>query len=92
MNRTGKRRGLPDEQIRREMVLWDLPIVSESRGATAFATLVSGAYVRSPGEKTAAALCGGYADPASFAQGASRQHRLLAIRRWVSGRLCHVDF
>jgi threonine dehydratase len=50
------------------MVLWEkLRIVSEPGGATAFAALVSGAYVRSPGEKIAVVICGGNADPASFA-------------------------
>jgi len=58
-----------DEQIRdAQMVLWEkLRIVSEPGGATAFAALVSGAYVRSPGEKIAVVICGGNADPASFA-------------------------
>lgn len=39
----------------------------EPRGATAFAALLSGAYVRSPGEKIAVIICGGNADPASLA-------------------------
>jgi threonine dehydratase len=58
-----------DEQIRdAQMVLWEkLRIISEPGGATAFAALVSGAYVRSPGEKIAVVICGGNADPASFA-------------------------
>jgi threonine dehydratase len=58
-----------DEQIRdAQMVLWEkLRIASEPGGATAFAALVSGAYVRSPGEKIAVVICGGNADPASFA-------------------------
>lgn len=59
-----------DEQIRdAQMVLWEkLRVASEPGGATAFAALVSGAYVRSPGEKIAVVICGGNADPASFAQ------------------------
>jgi threonine dehydratase len=59
-----------DEQIRdAQMVLWEkFRIASEPGGATAFAALVSGAYVRSPGEKIAVVICGGNADPASFAQ------------------------
>ncbi|MGN6230276.1 MAG: threonine/serine dehydratase [Trinickia sp.] len=58
-----------DEQIREvQKVLWEkLRIVSEPGGATAFAALVSGAYVRSPGEKVAVVICGGNADPASIA-------------------------
>jgi threonine dehydratase len=58
-----------DEHIRdAQMVLWEkLRIASEPGGATAFAALVSGAYVRSPGEKIAVVICGGNADPASFA-------------------------
>ncbi|RDJ98375.1 threonine/serine dehydratase [Paraburkholderia lacunae] len=58
-----------DEQIRdAQRVLWEkLRIGSEPGGATAFAALVSGAYVRSPGEKIAVVICGGNADPASFA-------------------------
>jgi threonine dehydratase len=67
-----------DEQIRdAQMVLWDkLRIASEPGGATAFAALASGAYVRSPGEKIAVVICGGNVDPASFAQGASKRHWL----------------
>lgn len=59
-----------DEQIRdAQRVLWErLRIVSEPGGATAFAALLSGAYVRAPGEKVAVVICGGNADPASFAQ------------------------
>jgi threonine dehydratase len=58
-----------DEQIRdAQMVLWEkLRIASEPGGATAFAALVSGAYMRSPGEKIAVVICGGNVDPASFA-------------------------
>ncbi|NWD25674.1 threonine/serine dehydratase [Pseudomonas yamanorum] len=57
-----------DEQIRdAQMVLWErLRIASEPGGATAFAALISGAYVRSPGERVAVVICGGNADPASF--------------------------
>ncbi|WP_175863489.1 MULTISPECIES: threonine/serine dehydratase [Burkholderia] len=59
-----------DEQIRdAQRVLWEkLKIASEPGGATAFAALLSGAYVRSPGEKIAVVICGGNADPVSFAQ------------------------
>ncbi|WP_347554205.1 threonine/serine dehydratase [Robbsia sp. KACC 23696] len=59
-----------DEQIRTaQTVLWEkLRIVSEPGGATALAALISGAYVRSPGERVAVVICGGNADPASFAQ------------------------
>jgi threonine dehydratase len=59
-----------DEQIRAaQMVLWKkLRIVAEPGGATAFAALAAGAYVRSPGEKIAVVICGGNADPAGFAQ------------------------
>ena len=58
-----------DEHIRHaQRVLWEkLRIASEPGGATAFAALVSGAYVRAPGEKIAVVICGGNADPASFA-------------------------
>lgn len=58
-----------DEQIREaQNVLWKkLRLVSEPGGATAFAALQSGAYVRSPGEKIAVVICGGNADPALFA-------------------------
>jgi threonine dehydratase len=57
-----------EEQIRAaQRVLWDkLRIASEPGGATAFAALASGAYVRSPGEKIAVVICGGNADPASL--------------------------
>ncbi|WP_410799406.1 hypothetical protein [Paraburkholderia sp. SIMBA_053] len=45
--------------------------VQDRRGARRrnrfFAALTSGAYVRSPGEKIAVVICGGNADPASFA-------------------------
>ncbi|WP_321810278.1 MULTISPECIES: threonine/serine dehydratase [unclassified Burkholderia] len=59
-----------DEKIRdAQRVLWEkLKIASEPGGATAFAALLSGAYVRSPGEKIAVVICGGNADPVSFAQ------------------------
>jgi threonine dehydratase len=58
-----------DEQIRdAQTALWKkLRIASEPGGATALAALLSGAYVRSPGEKVAVIICGGNADPASFA-------------------------
>lgn len=58
-----------DDEIREaQKILWErLRIASEPGGATAFAALVSGAYVRSPGEKIAVVICGGNADPASFA-------------------------
>jgi len=58
-----------DEQIRdAQRVLWEkLRIAAEPGGATAFAALISGAYVRSPGEKVAVVICGGNADPGSFA-------------------------
>jgi threonine dehydratase len=58
-----------DEQIREaQMALWQkFRIAAEPGGATAFAALTSGAYVRSPGEKIAVVICGGNADPASFA-------------------------
>lgn len=58
-----------DDEIREaQRILWEkLRIASEPGGATAFAALVSGAYVRSPGEKIAVVICGGNADPGSFA-------------------------
>lgn len=58
-----------DEQIREaQLALWQkFRIVAEPGGATAFAALTSGAYVRSPGEKIAVVVCGGNADLASFA-------------------------
>lgn len=58
-----------DEQIREaQLALWQkYRIVAEPGGATAFAALTSGAYVRSPGEKIAVVVCGGNADLASFA-------------------------
>lgn len=57
-----------DEQIRdAQRVLWDrLKIAAEPGGATALAALLSGAYVRAPGEKVAVVICGGNADPASM--------------------------
>lgn len=57
-----------DAQIREAQVtLWEkLRVASEPGGATALAALLSGAYVRSPGEKIAVVICGGNADPASF--------------------------
>lgn len=57
-----------DEQIRAaQRVLWErLRIATEPGGATAFAALASGAYVRAPGEKIAVMICGGNVDPASF--------------------------
>jgi threonine dehydratase len=57
-----------DEQIRdAQIALWEkLRIVSEPGGATALAALLSGTYVRAPGEKVAVIICGGNADPASF--------------------------
>jgi threonine dehydratase len=66
-----------DEQIRdAQMLLWDKLRIASEPGATAFAALVSGAYVRSPGEKIAVVICGGNVDPASFALGANRKHWL----------------
>ena len=58
-----------DDEIREaQRILWEkLRIASEPGGATAFAALVSGAYVHSPGEKIAVVICGGNADPGSFA-------------------------
>lgn len=58
-----------DEHIRdAQMALWNkLRIASEPGGATAFAALLSGGYVPSPNEKIAVVICGGNADPASFA-------------------------
>jgi threonine dehydratase len=58
-----------DDQIRdAQRVLWEkLRIASEPGGATAFAALLSGAYVRTPGEKVAVVICGGNVNPASFA-------------------------
>ncbi|GLU30224.1 threonine/serine dehydratase [Trinickia caryophylli] len=58
-----------DEQIRgAQRALWEnFRIAAEPGGATAFAALVSGVYARSPGEKIAVVICGGNADPASFA-------------------------
>jgi threonine dehydratase len=59
-----------DEQIgNAQLALWEkLRIISEPGGATAFAALLSGAYVGSPGERIAVIICGGNVDPASFAQ------------------------
>jgi threonine dehydratase len=58
-----------DDQIRQaQSVLWEqLRIVSEPGGATALAALTSGTYVPSAGEKIAVIICGGNADPATFA-------------------------
>lgn len=58
-----------DDQIRgAQRMLWEkLRIASEPGGATAFAALLSGAYVRTPGEKVAVVICGGNVDPAEFA-------------------------
>ena len=67
---------ISDEQIRdAQTVLWEkLRIASEPGGATAFAALASGAYVRAPGERVAVIICGGNVDPASLSQGASRRY------------------
>jgi threonine dehydratase len=58
-----------DDQIRdAQRMLWDkLRIASEPGGATAFAALLSGGYVPTPGEKVAVVICGGNVDPAVFA-------------------------
>jgi threonine dehydratase len=58
-----------DEQIRQaQRLLWEkLKLISEPGGATALAALVSGGYIPAPGEKVAVVICGGNADPASFA-------------------------
>jgi len=57
-----------DDQIREaQRMLWDkLRIASEPGGATAFAALLSGGYVPTPGEKVAVVICGGNVDPATF--------------------------
>jgi len=58
-----------DDQIRdAQRMLWDkLRIASEPGGATAFAALLSGAYVPTAREKVAVVICGGNVDPAVFA-------------------------
>jgi len=44
--------------------LWqDLPLVTETGGATALAALTSGAYVPQDGERVGVVLCGGNTDP-----------------------------
>ncbi|MBN3724705.1 threonine/serine dehydratase [Burkholderia sp. Ac-20379] len=61
-----------DAQIREaQRTLWNrLRVAAEPGGATAFAALTAGAYVRAPGERVAVVICGGNADPASFGQDA----------------------
>jgi len=50
--------------------LWDeARVVAEPGGATAFAALHSGAYVRGPGERVAVIVCGANVDLAGFARG-----------------------
>ncbi|WP_326952200.1 threonine/serine dehydratase [Amycolatopsis sp. NBC_01286] len=47
--------------------LWDrYRLAVEAGGATAYAALLSGAYVPTPGERVAVLLCGGNTDPATL--------------------------
>ncbi|WP_326951024.1 threonine/serine dehydratase [Amycolatopsis sp. NBC_01307] len=47
--------------------LWDrYRLAVEAGGATAYAALLSGAYVPAPGERVAVLLCGGNTDPATL--------------------------
>jgi threonine dehydratase len=56
-----------DDDIRRaQRSLWnDFRLVVEPGGATAYAALLSGAFVPTPGERCAVVLCGANCDPAS---------------------------
>ena len=51
---------MTDEAIRAaQLALWDgLRVVAEPGGAAAFAALLSGRYVPSPGERVGVLLCG----------------------------------
>jgi threonine dehydratase len=49
--------------------LWnELRLITEPGGATAFAALLSGAYVPEPGERVGAIVCGANTDPVAFAK------------------------
>jgi threonine dehydratase len=49
--------------------LWsELRLITEPGGATAFAALLSGAYVPAPGERIGVIVCGANTDPAAFAK------------------------
>ncbi|CCV11305.1 threonine/serine dehydratase [Mesorhizobium sp. STM 4661] len=56
-----------DDIIAAQAALWDrVRIISEPGGAAAFAALLSGRYVPSPGERIAVLVCGANANPAKF--------------------------
>lgn len=56
-----------DDIIAAQAALWDrVRIISEPGGAAAFAALLSGRYVPSPGERVAVLVCGANANPAKF--------------------------
>lgn len=59
---------ISDEQIvRARQHLWEqFRIVTEHGAATAFAALLSGAYVPAPDERLAVVLCGGNTDPSTL--------------------------
>jgi len=59
-----------DEAIRQsQRTLWnDLRVLAEPGGATALASLLSGAYRPAPGERVGVVICGGNTDPASLAE------------------------
>ena len=49
--------------------LWnELRLLTEPGGATAFAALLSGAYVAAPGERVGIIICGANTDPAAFSR------------------------
>ncbi|MFE3448190.1 pyridoxal-phosphate dependent enzyme [Nonomuraea sp. NPDC059194] len=59
---------VPDDAIEAaRRTLWaDFRIAAEHAGATAYAALLSGAYVRAPGERVAVVVCGSNTDPTTL--------------------------
>ncbi|HEY9523173.1 MAG TPA: threonine/serine dehydratase, partial [Thermopolyspora sp.] len=56
-----------DAIVEARHALWgSCRVAVEHSGATAFAALRSGAYVRSPGERVAVVVCGANTDPATL--------------------------
>ncbi|QKC94762.1 threonine/serine dehydratase [Mesorhizobium sp. NZP2298] len=56
-----------DDIIAAQKALWNrVRIISEPGGAAAFAAVLSGRYVPSPGERVAVLVCGANANPANF--------------------------
>nr|WP_152992383.1 threonine/serine dehydratase [Nonomuraea pusilla] len=70
VSRAGVRSVLvPDDAIvAARRALWERHrVVAEHAGATAYAALLSGAYVQEPGERVAVVVCGANTDPATLA-------------------------